>query len=110
MVLTWSAGNEGPGSADPALARRPRHQPHQLLLRGLDPAQLAPYTISGFSSRGPSGCGGEYAIKPEICAPGSDIYSVRARRRLQYKSGTSMAGPHVAGVVALMRAAIPTST
>ena len=67
----------------------------------------APYEISSFSSRGPSGCGGEFAMKPEISAPGSDIYSVSAGGGYTNMSGTSMAGPHIAGVVALMRASNP---
>ena len=106
VVVTWSAGNEGPG---PESLRSPGDRaasPGNCFSVG-STQPYAPYAISSFSSRGPSGCGGEFAMKPEISAPGSDIYSSSAFGGYEYKSGTSMAGPHIAGVVALMRASNP---
>ncbi len=106
VVVTFSAGNEGPG---PATLRSPGDRatsPTNCFTVG-STASVYPHTVSIFSSRGPSLCGGEYAIKPEIMAPGEDIISSIPGGVYTYMSGTSMAGPHVAGVVALMRQAAP---
>jgi len=106
VVLTWSAGNEGP---DPASLRSPADRadsPYNAFSVG-STQYYEPYNISDFSSRGPSNCGGEFAMKPEICAPGSNIYSSWPGGGYTNLSGTSMAGPHIAGVVALMCAANP---
>ena len=109
VVLTWSAGNEGPGSQTVGSPADRATSPYNTFSVG-STVTYAPYNISGFSSRGPAGpnCGPvEYRIKPEICAPGSDIYSSEPNGSYGYKSGTSMSGPHIAGVVALMRSANP---
>ncbi len=106
VVVTWSAGNEGPGAQSLRSPGDRAASPGNCFSVG-STLPTAPYTISSFSSRGPSGCGGEFAMKPEICAPGSDIYSVSTGGGYTYMSGTSMAGPHLAGVVALMRASNP---
>jgi subtilisin family serine protease len=106
VVLTWSAGNEGSGSTSlRSPADRADSETNCFSVGSTLPT--APYAISGFSSRGPSGCGGAFAVKPEVVAPGEDIYSAQPGGGYQYLSGTSMAGPHVAGVVALMRSANP---
>jgi subtilisin family serine protease len=108
-VVTWSAGNEGPGSTS---LRSPADRATSLYNVFAVGSTLPnpPFAISGFSSRGPAGpnCGPtEFRTKPEIAAPGSDIYSALPGGGYGFKSGTSMAGPHVAGVVALMRSANP---
>ncbi len=106
VVLTWSAGNEGPGGTSLRSPADRADTPYNCFSVG-STGHSPPYSISSFSSRGPSGCGGAYATKPEVVAPGSDIYSVQAGGGYTYMSGTSMAGPHVAGVVGLMRSANP---
>ncbi|HUN22539.1 MAG TPA: S8 family serine peptidase [Anaerolineales bacterium] len=63
--------------------------------------------VTNFSSRGPVLVDGSGRIKPDILAPGNDIFSATPNDSYARFPGTSMAGPHVAGVVALMWSANP---
>ena len=106
VVVTFSAGNEGPA---PGTLRSPgdRATTATNCFTVGSTATNFPNAVSSFSSRGPSLCGGEWAIKPEVMGPGEDIISCFPGGSYGYMSGTSMAGPHIAGVVALMRQAAP---
>ena len=64
-------------------------------------------TIAGFSSRGPVTNDGSNRRKPNVSAPGVGVLSTFPNGNFGVFSGTSMAGPHVVGAVALMISANP---
>jgi len=65
--------------------------------------------IAETSSRGPSDCNG--AIKPNVSAPGAFVRSCWPNDGYTVSySGTSLAAPHVSGLVALLRQKNPNAT
>jgi len=107
IVTVFAAGNEGP---DAESLRNPADRAssplNSLSVGAVDPQTLA---VADFSSRGPSSCDG-VSIKPELVAPGVGIYSSYKDGGYRVMSGSSMATPFVAGLVALMRQYNPEAT
>jgi uncharacterized repeat protein (TIGR01451 family) len=63
--------------------------------------------IAGFSSRGPVTIDGSGRLKPDVSAPGVDVRSSVPGGAYASFGGTSMAGPHVVGIAALLLSAYP---
>ncbi|PIE80882.1 MAG: peptidase S8 [Chloroflexi bacterium] len=101
IFIVASAGNEGP---DCETVASPLAIYDEVFTVG---AVDYNNNIAVFSSTGPVTVDGTYHTKPDIAAPGLDVLSALPDNNYGHNSGTSMAGPHVAGVVALMWSANP---
>ena len=101
IFVVASAGNEGPscGTVSDPLAL----YDEVFTVGALDPTG----NVAEFSSRGPVTADDSGRVKPDILAPGVDVLSAYPNSTYQVLEGTSMAGPQVAGVVALMWSANP---
>jgi serine protease AprX len=96
IVVVSAAGNSGPSCS--SISYPPAIYDESLTVGATDSTDL----IASFSSRGPVTIDGSYRLKPDVTAPGSSIRSSVPPNLYIWKSGTSMATPHVTGLVALL--------
>ncbi len=98
IMVVVAAGNTGPDCSTVVDAPAPYRD---VLTVGAVDRDRA---VASFSSRGPAPDG---AAKPDVSGPGVDVLSALPGGTYGLSSGTSMATPHLAGVVALMWSANP---
>jgi subtilisin family serine protease len=101
IFVVVSAGNDGPVCG--TVSNPPSIYGSVLSVGAVDRAGNLPF----FSSRGPVTVDGSNRVKPDLLAPGVNVFSSLPKGSYGPESGTSMAGPHLVGVVALMWSANP---
>ncbi|MBI4862861.1 MAG: S8 family serine peptidase [Candidatus Riflebacteria bacterium] len=100
---SFAAGNAGP---KPRTVGIPGGYPISFAAGATDTGD----GIASFSSRGPIKWEGNDCIKPEVSAPGHGVISCKDGGGYKSLSGTSMACPHVTGLVALLLSRDPNAT
>lgn len=108
MFPSFAAGNEG---NNPSTIAIPGGMTNAFAVGAVDDKN----EVAVFSSRGPilwkiNGAAEKSFTKPDVCAPGMNVYSSLPGGKYAAYSGTSMATPHVSGMVALIKQVHPEYT
>lgn len=105
IVVVFAAGNEGPAGRT---SSSPANNPGALSVGAVD----RDLGLARQSSRGPSSCDG--GVFPQLVAPGMNVRTTDLSHggppAYANVSGTSVASPHAAGVLALLMSAFPSAS
>ncbi len=101
ILVVAAAGNSGSGCS--SVSEQPALFDASFTVGATDSGD----SIVSFSSRGNVTADGSGRMKPDVSAPGQNVRSSFPGTGYGLDSGTSMAGPHVAGVAALVFSAHP---
>ncbi|MGQ9554914.1 MAG: S8 family serine peptidase [Anaerolineae bacterium] len=100
ILPVFAAGNYGPNQSSGV---SPGNYPEAISVGATDSRD----GLYFLSSRGPSACPGFVGQFPRLVAPGVSITSIGLAGSTYFGSGTSLAAPQVAGVLALLLSAWP---
>ena len=105
IAVVFAAGNDGPAART---SNSPANNPGVLSVGVID----GDGALARQSSRGPSGC--DAAVFPKLVAPGVNVRTADVSHggvpTYATMSGSSVASPHVAGVLALLAGAYPAAS
>lgn len=105
IAVVFAAGNDGPM---PNTSNSPGNNPGVLSVGAID----SDFEVARQTSRGPSACDG--SVFPRVLAPGVAIRTTDLSHGGQASyttvSGSSLAAPHVSGVLALLAGAVPSAS
>ncbi len=105
IAVVFAAGNEGPASGT---SNSPGNNPGALSVGAID----SDMKMARQTSRGPSACDG--MVFPRLWAPGVNVRTTDLSHggmpSYTNASGSSLAAPHVTGVLALLASAYPAAT
>jgi serine protease AprX len=104
ILFVAAAANDGPGCS--TITNPPAIYSASFTIGATDSNDA----LAGFSSRGPvliSPRTGSKDVKPDVSAPGVNVFSAWPPNTYTSLNGTSMATPHVAGAAALLMSAVP---